>query len=123
MASATAERDGDTLRVRGELDFDTVADLWAATEAPILLEPILRVDLGGVQRSNSAGVALLVQWLRQARRRQVELVFIDVPAQMREIVRVADLEQVLPVASRKSALFYRRFSSGIPPLVPIHSHP
>jgi phospholipid transport system transporter-binding protein len=98
MASATAERDGDTLRVRGELDFDTVADLWATTEAPILLEPILRVDLGGVQRSNSAGVALLVQWLRQARRRQVELVFIDVPAQMREIVRVADLEQVLPVA-------------------------
>ncbi len=98
MASATAERDGDTLRVRGELDFDTVADLWATTEAPILLEPILRVDLGGVQRSNSAGVALLVQWLRQARRRQVELVFIDVPAQLREIVRVADLEQVLPVA-------------------------
>lgn len=98
MASATAERDGDTLRVRGELDFDTVADLWATTEAPILLEPIFRVDLGGVQRSNSAGVALLVQWLRQARRRQVELVFIDVPAQMREIVRVADLEQVLPVA-------------------------
>ena len=98
MASATAERDGDTLRVRGELDFDTVADMWATTEAPILLEPILRVDLGGVQRSNSAGVALLVQWLRQARRRQVELVFIDVPAQMREIVRVADLEQVLPVA-------------------------
>lgn len=98
MASATTERDGDTLRVRGELDFDTVADLWATTEAPILLEPILRVDLGGVQRSNSAGVALLVQWLRQARRRQVELVFIDVPAQMREIVRVADLEQVLPVA-------------------------
>lgn len=98
MASATAERDGDTLRVRGELDFDTVADLWATTEAPTLLEPILRVDLGGVQRSNSAGVALLVQWLRQARRRQVELVFIDVPAQMREIVRVADLEQVLPVA-------------------------
>ena len=98
MASAAAERDGDTLRVRGELDFDTVADLWATTEAPILLEQILRVDLGGVQRSNSAGVALLVQWLRQARRRQVELVFIDVPAQMREIVRVADLEQVLPVA-------------------------
>ena len=98
MARATAERDGDTLRVRGELDFDTVADLWATTEAPIPSEPILRVDLGGVQRSNSAGVALLVQWLRQARRRQVELVFIDVPAQMREIVRVADLEQVLPVA-------------------------
>ncbi len=98
MASATAERDGDTLRVRGELDFDTVADLWATTEAPTLREPILRVDLGGVQRSNSAGVALLVQWLRQARRRQVELVFVNISAQMRAIIAIADLDTILPLA-------------------------
>jgi phospholipid transport system transporter-binding protein len=98
MALATAERDGDTLRVRGELDFDSVAELWAATETPISTEPIFRVDLGGVQRSNSAGVALLVQWLGQARRRQVELVFVNIPAQMRAIIAIADLDTILPLA-------------------------
>ena len=98
MIAATATRAGDTLHVHGELDFASVAALWETTRLWFRAESIRQIDLSGVHRSNSAGVALLVQWLRQARRRQVELVFIDVPAQMREIVRVADLEQVLPVA-------------------------
>ena len=98
MATATAECVGDTLRVRGELDFDSVAELWERAETPLLDESISRVDLGGVRRSNSAGVALLVEWLRQAQSRQSELIFSNMPAQMRAIVRVVDLETVLPVA-------------------------
>jgi len=98
MGVATAEQDGDTLRVAGELDFDSVAALWAATRVPLAAEPIRRIDLGGVRRSNSAGVAILVQWLRQAQRRQAELVFVNLPAQMRAIVRAVDLEDVLPIA-------------------------
>lgn len=98
MAAATTERDGDTLLVRGELDFDSVAELWATTKTLFRAEPILRIDLSGVRRSNSAGVALLVEWLRQARNRQRKLVFVNVPDQMQAIIRVVDLETVLPVA-------------------------
>ncbi len=98
MATATVEHDGDTLRVRGELDFDSVADLWATSEAMIRAEPIRWIDLSGVRRSNSAGVALLVEWLRQARRHQRELIFIDIPAQMRAIIAIADLDTILPLA-------------------------
>lgn len=98
MGVATTERDGDILRVRGELDFASVAELWEATAALFAAEPILRVDLGGIQRADSAGVALLVEWLRQARQRRRDLAFINVPAQMRTIIQVADLETVLPLA-------------------------
>ena len=98
MASARVSRDGDILRVQGELNFDSVAELWETTEALFADTPLLRIDLSGVSRSNSAGVALLVQWLRQARRRQRELLFVDIPAQMRAIIRVADLETLLPTA-------------------------
>lgn len=100
MATATVERDGTTLRIVGELDFDSVADLWATTGSlfEIAVEPVVQIDLSGVQRSNSAGVALLVEWLRQAQSRQSKLVFSNMPAQMRAIVRVVDLETVLPVA-------------------------
>jgi phospholipid transport system transporter-binding protein len=97
MAKATVSRDGDTLRVQGELDFDSIADLWEAAGPLFLDEPIRRIHLGGVHRSNSAGVALLVEWLRQARRRRWEPVFVHVPAQMRAIIEVADLETVLPI--------------------------
>ncbi len=98
MASARVSRDGDILRVQGELNFDSVAELWETTEALFADTSLLRIDLSGVSRSNSAGVALLVQWLRQARRRQRELLFVDIPAQMRAIIRVVDLETLLPTA-------------------------
>ena len=97
MAEATAERDGDTLRIRGELDFDSVASLWETTRDLFRADPIHHVDLGGVQRANSAGVALMVEWLGQARRRQWPLTFINVPTQMRAIIEVAELETVLPL--------------------------
>jgi phospholipid transport system transporter-binding protein len=98
MASAMIERDGDTLRVRGELNFASVADLWRATGPLFATDPPTRVDLGEVSHSNSDGVALLVDWLGQARHRQRALVFFNVPAQMRAIIQVADLDTVLPVA-------------------------
>ncbi|HRD66952.1 MAG TPA: STAS domain-containing protein [Candidatus Competibacter sp.] len=98
MTTATIKRDGDTLRVRGELDFDSVAELWAMTKTLFRDGTVPRIDLNGVRHSNSAGVALLVEWLRHARSRQQQLVFVNIPAQMRAIIRVVDLETVLPAA-------------------------
>ncbi len=98
MAVATAERDGDTLRVRGDLDFDSVAALWHETESLFAAGPPAWIDLNGVSRANSAGVALLVAWLGQVQRRRREVVFVNVPAQMRAIIEVADLDTVLPLA-------------------------
>ena len=98
MTTATADREGDILRVRGELDFDSVADLWERVGPLFRTDPICRIDLSEVSRANSAGVALLVVWLRQARQQRRDLVFVNVPAQMRAIIEVADLDTVLPMA-------------------------
>lgn len=113
MAEATVQRDGDTLCVQGELDFDSVAGLWEITGSLFRDEPIHRVDLSGVQRSNSAGVALLVEWLRQARHRQWPLTFVNIPFQMRAIIEVAALETVLPL-DRQAPTSNRDIGSPIP---------
>ncbi len=97
MVSAAAERDGPTLRVSGELNFASVADLWRATGPLFATDPPLRIDLGGVTHSNSAGVALLVEWMAQTRRHRRELIFLNVPAQMRAIIQVADLDAIFSV--------------------------
>lgn len=99
MAVATADREGDTLRVRGDLDFDSVAVLWNATESLFADEPPTRIDLRGVNRANSAGVALLVAWLGRVQRERQTVMFINVPTQMRAIIEVTDLDIVLPLAS------------------------
>jgi phospholipid transport system transporter-binding protein len=98
MAEATAERDGDTLWVQGDLDFDSVAALWNATESLFADDPPARIDLQGVSRANSSGVGLLVAWLGLVQRRQQTVLFVNVPAQMRAIIGVADLDAVLPLA-------------------------
>lgn len=98
MATATTERDGDTLRVAGELNFDSVAELYAASQLFLSEPPIRQIDLGGIRHSNSAGVALLVEWLRQARNRRQNLVFIHIPPQMQAIIQVVELEKLLPIA-------------------------
>ena len=97
MATATTEREGDTLRVQGDLDFDSVVALWGMTESLFAADPPTRIDLRGVSRANSAGVALLVAWLGRVQRRQQTVAFINVPAQMRAIIEVADLDTVLPL--------------------------
>lgn len=83
--------------VRGELDLDSVTALWEETRRLFKQQPPSRIDLAGVHRTDSAGVALLVEWLRQAKAQHWELHFVNVPAQMLTIIRVADLDGLLPV--------------------------
>ncbi len=93
-----AVRDGSCLRLEGELSYATVprivatgADMVARCGGEVI------VDLGGVERADSAGLALLVEWMRVARRRRKSIVFRAMPEQMRAMARVSDLERILPL--------------------------
>jgi phospholipid transport system transporter-binding protein len=57
----------------------------------------VHIDLAGVTRSDSAGLALLVEWLRLAETRDISLQFHNLPGQLREIARVSDLLPLLPM--------------------------
>ena len=81
----------------GSLNFDSVALLWEEAQARFRRDRPERIDLGDVERSDSSGVALLVEWLSQARAQGRELRFENIPLQMQAIIRVADLEELLPL--------------------------
>jgi phospholipid transport system transporter-binding protein len=53
------------------------------------------VDLRGVTRSDSAGLALLVEWLRESEIGGNTIKFVNVPAQLLSIARVCGLEDIL----------------------------
>ncbi len=89
---------GHCLRLAGELSFDTVPDLvrqgtalMARCSSPVV------VDLGDVRRTDSAGLALLVEWMREARRQGKDIRFRNIPEQMRALARVAEVESILPL--------------------------
>ncbi|SEQ26446.1 phospholipid transport system transporter-binding protein [Ectothiorhodospira magna] len=97
MSEARLERTEAGIRVMGELTLATVPDLWR--ESRTLLQGgsgPCRVDLSGVTRSDSAGVALLVGWMKDCGGTQGgPLVFTGMPEHMQALVAVSDLEDVL----------------------------
>jgi phospholipid transport system transporter-binding protein len=53
------------------------------------------VDLAGVTAADSAGLAVLVEWLAACAERGGSLAFEAVPAQLRAVARISDLESLL----------------------------
>jgi phospholipid transport system transporter-binding protein len=97
MKLSIEQRDGQ-LRLTGELDHAGVSRALAESGDWLIGgQGPLRVDLSGVSRSESAGVALLLEWLRQARRQNREIEFLNPSSQMRSLLNFFDLEGVLPV--------------------------
>jgi len=93
--SATLTADGDgAWRIEGVLDFESVPQLFARTGELLVAGPVT-LDLGGVERANSAGVALLLEWRREARGRGVSLTLSALPEAVRGVARLSGVEDVL----------------------------
>lgn len=85
------------LEIHGELSFSSVPALWSDCQEQCASAEAIDVDLGQIQRSDSAGLALLTEWLREAQRRGVSLRFFNIPAQMLDMARASGLDQILPL--------------------------
>ncbi|MDB6061809.1 MAG: anti-sigma-factor antagonist [Verrucomicrobiaceae bacterium] len=96
-ALATATIEGDTLALAGVLDFDSVLDVaeqgqhWLQESAPAQCN----LDLSAISYSSSAGIALLLGWLRVAKKQQKTLHILRIPDDMVALARVGGLEDLL----------------------------
>ncbi len=93
MSAQVQWRDG-RVSVSGSLDFDSVPDLvetpWGEG-APARIE----VELGAVRRADSAGLALLLEWARAARRQGRQIHFRHTPEQLKSLARVTGVDAIL----------------------------
>jgi phospholipid transport system transporter-binding protein len=83
--------------IAGTLDHDSVPALWRQIATLLDGAPEAQVDLQQVSRSDSAGLALLVSWLREGHRRGIEVRFHHVPSQLVDIARTSGLDGLLPI--------------------------
>ena len=86
------------MQLSGVLDLDSAPELLTAIEALTYDVSAVAVDLRGVERADSAGVAVLVAWMRSARQAQRDIRFLNMPSQMLNIARVSGLDAILPLA-------------------------
>ena len=82
-------------RVSGVLDASTAGEVLEQSESRFEQFKDLDIDLGGVGDSDSAGLALLIEWLRLARHREKTIHFANVPAQIEALARISEVEDLI----------------------------
>ena len=96
MADAQLVENGDgSWLLQGELSFASVPSVLQHAGVNMLGKEQVTVDLKGVTRADSAGLALLVEWLRESELAGNSIKFVNVPAQLLSIARVCGLEEIL----------------------------
>ena len=88
-------RDGDVCRLAGVIDFSSARAALERVEPLVARGEIRRIDLGGVTRSNSAGLALMIEWLAVARREGRPLEFVAVPDGLRQLAAVCQVDTLI----------------------------
>jgi phospholipid transport system transporter-binding protein len=81
--------------LQGEVGFATATGLL--TQGRILFgeHRDVEVDLSGVTHADSAGLALLVEWLRLAHQGHTRLTYRQLPEQLRTLAGISDVGDLL----------------------------
>jgi phospholipid transport system transporter-binding protein len=93
-ASLTVDGEG-RVRVEGALGFATVAALLPLGEHAIHESQARVMDLSGVTSSDSAGLALLIEWQSIARAAARALTYEHLPESLLQLARLSDVEGLL----------------------------
>ena len=90
---AKLERRGDGgFQVAGDMTFATTPALLETSRALFRDGRELRLDLTGVEHADSAGLALLFEWLAQARRQGSSLSIRGLPESLLSLARLCQLD-------------------------------
>lgn len=84
-------------RLSGVLGFGTVSEALHKSLHMFAEHKRIEVDLAGVEGTDSAGLALLVEWTGWARREKRKLSFRHVPKQALELARISEVDKLLPI--------------------------
>lgn len=82
-------------QVYGALNADTATDLLKRSEAAFKGATTLEIDLANVPEGDSAGLALMIEWLRLAKQRNQQITFQNVPEPIAALARISEVEKLL----------------------------
>ena len=91
-------REGDRMSVSGALTLASVAGALQEGNAAIG-QGVRTVDLGEVGELDSSALALLLAWLREAKRLNRGISFANLPQGLTTIARLYGVAELLPAAS------------------------
>ena len=87
--------DGGVCSLAGVLDFTTANGALESVQELIESNPKLEINLAGVTQSNSAGLALMIEWLAVARRENHIVTFSDIPVALQQLADVCQVDSLI----------------------------
>ena len=101
MTDFTLEDCGDgCFALSGDMTFDTVDRILKASEDPFEEHSQLQIDLSGVTDSDSAGLALLLEWVTWANHTVREIRFTGMPERVMAIAKTTEVDRLLTRGER-----------------------
>ena len=100
MTQHLVKKQPDLYQVVGDLTFDTVAGY--EKEGFVVMDSVgksLTIDFSGVTKVSSAALALLLSWMRHARKEGIDLKFGGFSERFQAILNISDLADVIPLSS------------------------
>ena len=92
-------RDNGAVEVSGQLTFQSVPQFLAGSDQWLQGgHGKVTIDMRDVTLADSAGLALMLEWQQLARAAGREIVFINMPEQMRDLIQVNGLQQVFQLS-------------------------
>lgn len=96
MAGFTIDQAGDGIcRVSGDLGFATAAEILPAGGRMLSGRSDVTFDLKGVKHTDSAGLAVLLEWIDLGRRKGAAIKFLNIPASLLDIAQLSNAESLL----------------------------
>ena len=86
--------------ISGDMNFDTAEKILRASEVPFEEHTQLEIDLSEVTDTDSAGLALLLEWVTWANHSVREISFTGVPEKLKAIARTTEVEPLLSRGER-----------------------
>lgn len=79
----------------GDMSFETANQILKSSEPLFRQHVTLEVDLSGVGKADSAGLALILEWKAQAGQRGAAIQFVEVPKSLLAIAKTSEVSDLI----------------------------
>ncbi len=85
-------------KISGDLNVERAAEVFNSINISNIDKEQLTVDFSGVQESDSAALAVMLEWANQAKKSRKLISFTNVPDQLMRLIKMAELQKILKLA-------------------------
>ncbi len=96
VSEFTLQDQGDgRFALTGDMSFETAESILRASEGPFEHHTRIEVDLSAVGKADSAGLALLLEWITWANHTVREIHFVGMPDRILAIAKTTEVDHLL----------------------------